>query len=125
MKKVLLWTVVIIGALVILVHFLPERTDDSKNEKTAIGIIKKSYTPSLQLLSWNPDFADATWVAQQCPQPLCAYSDCYQVTVWVTIIAEGEKKTIKAEWIVYDKFTRYQPENAEARILFTSTFVQR
>jgi hypothetical protein len=42
--------------------------------------------------------------------PSCStvYSDCYQVTVWVDVIPSGEKKTIKAQWIVYAGNTESQ-----------------
>jgi hypothetical protein len=118
MKKILLWTIGVIVVLAIVVRLLPDPPDHSKEQQAAIAIIKKSYTPSVQLLTWNPDFAGAQWVAVQYPEPLCAYSDCYQVSVSVDVIPGGEKKTIKAQWIVYAENEKYQADNAEARTLF-------
>jgi len=118
LKKVFLWTIGIIIVLVIAGSLLPSPPDQSKEQQAAIAVIKKSYTPSVQLLTWNPDFANGQWVAIQYPEPLCVYSDCYQVSLWVDVIPSGEKKTIKAQWIVYDGNAKYQADNAEARTLF-------
>jgi hypothetical protein len=119
MKKVLLRIVVIVVAFVIYANLFPV-PDDSTNQKAAIEIIKKSYIPSAQLLSWNPDFAEAQWAAVQYPESLCAYKDCYKVTVWVDVIPNGEKKTIKAEWLAYAGNTKYRADNTEARTLFVA-----
>jgi len=118
MKKFLTWAVFIIGGLILLGIFAPEHPDDSTKQQEAIALIKKSHAPSMQLLMWNPDLQNAYWYANIYPKPLCAVDDCYLVTVEVDVIPNGEKKTIKAEWIVYAANTKFQPRNAEARTLF-------
>jgi hypothetical protein len=119
MKKLLLWTGGIVVALGITGSFMPDDSPDKLNKQAAaIAAIKQAYSPSLELAMWNPDFAEAQWVAIQYPEPLCAYGDCYQVSAWVDVIPGGEKKTIKAQWIVYAGNTKYQPDNTEARTLF-------
>jgi SLT domain-containing protein len=120
MKKFLTWALFIIGALILLGIFLPEHPDDSKKQQEAIALIKKSYTPSMQLLMWNPDFQGAYWYANEYPKPLCSVDDCYLVTLEVNVIPGGEKKTIKAQWLVYEKNTKYQADNTEARTLFVT-----
>lgn len=114
------WKIIWISLAFVLAAILfgPDMPDDSKEQAAAITAIKQAYEPSVQLALWNPDFAEANWVAIQYPEPLCAYSDCYQVSAWVDIIPGGEKKTIKAQWIVYAGNTKYKADNTEARTLF-------
>jgi hypothetical protein len=120
MKKILIWTAVVAFAFVVFVKLLPDEPDDSANQNAAIAVIKKPYAPGTQLLLWNPDFSDAFWIATKWPESLCAYKDCYMVEFSVDVIPAGEKKTVKAEWLLYDGNRKYQSNNAEARMLFVS-----
>jgi hypothetical protein len=117
MKKVVLWMVGIVVVLFIIGNLLP---DDSNEKAAAINAIKQTYAPSGMLLLWNPNFSEAQWAAVPCGEKIGGYDDCYHVFVWVDVIPNGEKKTVKAEWLVYDQNTKNQADNAEARTFFVS-----
>jgi hypothetical protein len=122
MKKVLIGIAAFVIIAVGYETIFPE-PDDSANEQAAIQVIKQSYTPSIQLLSWNPDFNQASWVARKQNGPLCEShgvdDDCYEVEVWLDVIPpNGEKKRLTVDWLVYAGDAKYQAENTEARTLF-------
>lgn len=124
MRKFLLWIGGILVALAILGTLAPKSPEDSKNEDAAIAIIKQSYSPSLELASWNPDFTDASWLAVTDGGVYCGYDNgrnCYVVVLDVDVIPEGEKRTITAKWLVDLISKKSAPNNTEARTLFIET----
>jgi hypothetical protein len=119
MKKLSIWVAVIVTALFIFVRLLPDESEDTANQNAAIAVIKSSHAPSVQLLSWNPDLDDMQWIAARCGN-VCSdtETDCYLVSASVDVITLGEKKTLRPEWIVCARDTKYQPFNTEAKMLF-------
>jgi len=93
-------------------------TEDVAAQQAAVQSIRQAYEPSIELALWNPDFSAANWVAVKYPKPLCAYDDCYQVSMWVDVMPNGDKKTIRAIWITYARNKEHQADNEEARTLF-------
>jgi hypothetical protein len=120
MKKILIWVAVITTVMFVFVRLLPDASENSTDQNAAIAVIKNAYSPSAQLLSWNPDLVDAFWIAAKYPESLSGYKDCYLVQFSVDVIPAGEKKTITARWLVCDGNKKYQTQNAEAQTLFVS-----
>jgi hypothetical protein len=119
MTKLLIWVAVIVTALFIFVRLLPDESEDSANQNAAIAVIKSSHAPPVQLLSWNPDLDDMQWTAMRCGSACSdTDTDCYLVAASVDVITLGEKKTLRPEWVVCARNTKYQPFNTEAKMLF-------
>jgi hypothetical protein len=92
-----------------------------KKEQAAINAVKKSYSPSLQLIRLNPDFQESYWTAIDVTDSvLCdsSYKECWRVAYDVQTMPGADKKTITAEWFIDLQTMRHQPANTEARIMF-------